>query len=173
MTVESRTADSQNSRERYQLFADELVSDALTSTALTKPRSPSTHAAGRSKSSPARTLTTRRRKTLAGSRIQVWPEPEVSVARTLLRLVSEETWRHGRCTFPAAKMAIHRKADRRLKPERRARTRSGRRAIDPTDSRCPKCKSLQVEFLGVQHGVWELRCRDCKETWVTVPRKPK
>jgi len=69
-------------------------------------------------------------------------------------------------------MALHKKTDRRRKPERRSRTRSGRRAMDPGDAnRCPKCDSLKVEFLGSQHGVRELRCLDCQETWVSVTGK--
>jgi hypothetical protein len=59
--------------------------------------------------------------------------------------------------------------DRRSGTDRRAHSRSGRRAGDSAE-RCPRCASCDLERTGAMAGVSEYHCRACEESWVIVSR---
>jgi hypothetical protein len=59
--------------------------------------------------------------------------------------------------------------DRRNGANRRAHSRSGRRAGDSAE-RCPHCASIDLERTGAKAGVSEYHCRACDESWVIVSR---
>jgi len=61
--------------------------------------------------------------------------------------------------------------NRRVRADRRIRTRGGRRSTDARQSaQCPECASADVNRIPVMPGVLEYRCRACEETWVSVSK---
>lgn len=63
------------------------------------------------------------------------------------------------------------KRDRRARADRRARTRGGRRNLDRSHKdECPACASTQIDRAPAKHGLVELQCRACSETWVAVSK---
>jgi hypothetical protein len=59
--------------------------------------------------------------------------------------------------------------DRRSGGDRRAHSRSGRRAGDSAE-RCPRCASSDLERIAAMPGVSEYHCHACDESWVIVSR---
>jgi hypothetical protein len=69
-------------------------------------------------------------------------------------------------------VVVRPKADRRRHDDRRFQTRAGRRDQDPSPStRCPACRSRQVQSVRVTYGVHEYRCWACHESWAAIPKR--
>jgi transcription elongation factor Elf1 len=66
---------------------------------------------------------------------------------------------------------LGRKAGRRQSASRRARPKHERPELDLSlADPCPQCGSKRFELVDATNELFEIRCRKCQHTWITLPR---